>query len=498
MVQSLAIQLTQGSRSIKGSSGVDFRKQLAELNGEPQQQKKFRSYVPKGSKLAAGFHDRTKDRVDEEEDDKAKRIKALEESLKLEQIDQATFEQLRDQITGGDIGATHLVKGLDRRLLDRARRGEDVWSGAKKEDKEQAEAEPEEDVDDAFEQLEERDVAPMQRDKAEKKGEMAPPPPVAGTKRSRNDILAELKAQRKAAAEAKAAAQPQLGAKFKKIGVRQEESRIERNEEKGIEILITTDENGNVKRKVRKLQRQEMMQPDPEAKPLGMEVPEVPVTPKKDESEDDDDIFEGVGADYDPLADLDDDDDDNEEDGDAKPTEKRPADPDRAAMPPPPLPTTSKAPRNYFKDIDEPSESTTAPNVKDLFNNPTIRAALMKARKKDGSAEDKDAAAPADTEEEARLKRRAAMLASTDRDLEDMDMGFGSSFAADAEDEGEEGGGKAKLAEWKGLGAADDDEDEGGDRKGGAKRKRGPKKKKGDKNSASDVLKVIEKRKAGK
>src|SRR5262249_23103914 len=86
---------------------------------------------------------------------------------------------------------------------------------------------------------------------------------------------------------------------------------------------------------------------------------------------------------------------------------------------------------------------------------------------------------------EAKLKK---MLEAQERDAADMDMGFGSSRLEDEEDFGEE---KIKLSEW----GADGDDDAGkGSGKG--KRKRGPKKRKGDVNSAADVMKVLERRKA--
>lgn len=96
--------------------------------------------------------------------------------------------------------------------------------------------------------------------------------------------------------------------------------------------------------------------------------------------------------------------------------------------------------------------------------------------------------------QEARLKKRVAELAARDRDMEDLDMGFGGSRFDDA-DEMEREGEKVKFSEWKGLGAEEDDdgEDQGG--RGGKKRKRGPKKKKGDKNSVSDVLHAMERQK---
>ncbi|KAK8151411.1 hypothetical protein BKA80DRAFT_292763 [Phyllosticta citrichinensis] len=506
-------------RTVKGGTGIDFQRQLAEQRaGSQPSTKKFRSAAaPKGSRLATGYTDRTQNRVDEDDDadDRAKRIKALEESMKLGQIDQDTFEKLRDQITGGDVSATHLVKGLDRQLLERVRRGEDVLgvgSGSKP-----GEKEPEPDVDDEFEQLEQRAVAPVVREKTEKKGETA----LAGTKRTRNEILAELKAQRQAAAAAKAAAQPQLGSKFKRLGAHQTETypRIE-IDERGREVLITLDEDGHVKRKVRKIKAEtepeekasSLPMPDPKAMPLGMDVPE---QPQEEEEDDEEDIFEGVGAEYDPLAELGDDDSSSEEeDGEVTaPTgPKSPSDEpsrgispvsdksDSAAMPPPPKPAASGTiPKtNYFND-SSPASSTSANPPSNPLTDPTILAAIRKAKEIDPERlrADGDSSTAKDPAEEARLKKRAAMLAGQDRDLEDMDMGFGSSRFDDAE-EMEEEGTKIKLSEWKGMGGGDDDDD-GGKEKGGKKRKRGPKKRKGDKDSAADVLKTMERMKeAGK
>jgi hypothetical protein len=83
------------------------------------------------------------------------------------------------------------------------------------------------------------------------------------------------------------------------------------------------------------------------------------------------------------------------------------------------------------------------------------------------------------------------MLQQDDRDAQDMDMGFGSSRFADEEDFEEK---KVKLSEWGGK----DDDDEGGKGDAKGKRKRGPKKRKGDVNSAADVMRVLERRKAEK
>lgn len=500
-------------RTVKGGIDVDFARQVRERNAALQPKKKFKSSAaPKGSKLGTGYHDRTQDRADEEADERAARVRALEEQMKLGQIPEETFYALRDQITGGDASATHLVKGLDRQLLERVRRGEDVLgvSGDRKD------VDPLPDVDDEFAKLESQDVHTVKKEKTGKKGSMAPPP-VAGVKRSRDEIMAELKASRKAAAEAKAKSNALSDARFRKVGEKQS-SRIERDN-KGREVLITIDEDGVEKRKVRKVNAADMKDevalamPD-ESKPvLGADVA-VPEQEKAREPEDEgDDIFEGVGASYNPLGDDLDDDDDDESDADDKEEKPRqredvkdqtreeqrvvpddvseelevpiePSDEPPDAMPPPPRPT-STATRNYFKSASatESEEDRANPlaNIVDV---------LKKAARLDplnAAAKDAD---ESDEAKEARLKKRAAMLANHDRDAEDMDLGFGSSRYGD--DEGEDGA-KVKLAEWKD--GKDGWEEEDGGKSGGKKRK--PKKRKGDANSMADIMRVVEGRKSG-
>jgi hypothetical protein len=481
----------------------DFARQLAERNGKANPQKKFRSAAPKGTKLASGYTDRSKQRADDEEDELAERIKNLEEAMKLGEIDRETFEKQVQDITGGDINATHLVKGLDRKLLERVRKGEDVLG---EQAKDVAEEEPA--VDEEFEELEDQELGPVVREKAQKKGEMAPPPPVAGVKRSRNDILAELKRQREEAAAAAAAEHekkyPSLGAGFRKVNAKGESSRIE-IDSKGREVLIITDAQGKEKRKVRKQKVEEPPQEirydlDDAKKPINMHnLPE----PKAEES-DEEDIFEGVGSTYDPLADLDEPDSSDEE-GEAKSVDVAQATPKvengiseakarqssqsgeesapSVSVKPP------RAKRDYFKTTsrsstqdDQASESSHA--------DATVRAALQKVRTLDPNS----TLINDPNSQESRLKKRAAELAARDRDMEDMDMGFGGS-RFDDQDEMEREGEKVKFSEWKGLGAEEDEDeaDQGG--KGAKKRKRGTKKKRGDKNSVNDVLNVMERQK---
>jgi hypothetical protein len=477
-------------RAVQASSGYRGPSQSAEGKPNTQSAKKFKSYVPRGVKLAKGYKDRTQDRRDDEDDDKEQRINALEEQMKLGQLDRTTFERLRDEIVGGDIDSTHLVKGLDFRLLERVRRGEDVWTETPK----AKDGANQEDEDEEFETLEKKEILPERREQREKKGELAPAP-VAGRKRTRDEILAQFKASRKKAQQTGPAA-VQLGSKFKKVGINQEDTRIE-IDERGREVLIVTDADGNVKRKVRKTRGnssvQDLPMPDKDAKPLGMEAPSLPPVPAE---ESDDDIYAGIEDDYNPLGDLGEDDSSSDDEGpanpelDRKPKErpKEKAESDRSEDEQPnlqvqnPSKPSASVPRNYFND-DLSSISVLA-NMSNPLKDPSILAALSeKSRQKEADE------GPARQEDDERLKKRAAMLASADRDMEDMDMGFGASRFDDAED-GD--GGRIKLSEWNG---GDDDGDEGGHgkgEKGSRQRKRGPKKRKGDKNSAADVMRVIE------
>ena len=506
------------SRSVTGASGIDFARQLREQNASlnPTTSKKFRSTAaPKGSRLASGYQDRTQLRTTVEEDEKATRIKSLEEMVKLGQMEQATFEALRDEIVGGNVKDVHLVKGLDWKLLERVRRGEDVLNELAKAVSDRGDGLPmkEEsnpDVDEALESLEEKEVKPLAKEQKAKKGAMAPPS-LAGRKRNRDEILRELKASRLKAEEDKKAQQPSLGPKFKKVDAKQEKSRIERDE-RGREILITVDGEGRVKRKVKKVKVETdpklsngLLMPDKDAKPLGMEIPEAKA-PVILLEEDNGDIFEDAGNDYDPLGGMQDEDDSDTSDEDGIIAE-RPIDDDKpvlplkssdttsitedtspsrstANMPPPPVPIKSvPAGRNYFGD-PSPSKDDDSITKSTPLADQTILAALKKASTISPLLSSSD---PSNAEEAAILARRKKLLDSHDRDAEDMDMGFGSSRFEDEED-GEER--KVKLSVW-----GKDSGDHGEKEDGKGKRKRGPKKRKGDVNSAADVLKVMERRK---
>ncbi|KAH6997847.1 hypothetical protein BKA56DRAFT_607435 [Ilyonectria sp. MPI-CAGE-AT-0026] len=480
-------------RSVGGSQ-ADFARQLADRNNATRPQRKFKTSNPRGVKLATGYVDRSKEREDDE-DERTEQLKELDEALKNEEIDQETFEKRRFEIAGGDLSSTHLVKGLDFKLLKRIKEGEDVYGDKKPE--EEKEDEPEADVDEEFDQLEDPEVMAVVKEKEKKKGQLSTVSLAPGKKRTRDQILAELKASRAAAK----AQQDLLGDRFKKIGAKQMPgTRIERDS-KGREVLIIVDEDGHEKRKVRKIQpgtekddeaARGLLMPDKDAKPLGMEIPEQYRKKEEPAEEDEDiDIFDGVGDDYNPLAGMDGSDSDSEDGGDAKKDAEGGKIADKS-MPPPPKPQAPSAPRNYFKDAKTSlvsEEQTKAPSMSD----PAIMAAIKRAAalnpiaKEKGDGDDDEEEGEA-AKNKAMEERRKKLLQMSDRDDQDLDMGFGTSRLEDEEDFDES---RVKLSTWGGKA----DEGDGQSKGGPSKRKRGAKKRKGDANSAADVLRVMEARK---
>lgn len=503
-------------RSVKTAGGVDFARQLAERDASLNSTatRKFRSTAaPKGTKLKSGYQDRTQLRMSTDDDEKATRVKALEDMVKLGQMQMATFEALRDQIIGGNVKDTHLVKGLDWKLLERVRKGEDVLAGttelfqpniADGEPKDRPTATADVDVEAEFEMIEEQEVQPVRKEEKSKKGEMAPPAIVAGKKRNRDDILKELKASRLAAAgQQKLKQEPNLGPRFTKVGDKKEKTRIERDE-RGREVLITVDEHGRVKRKVKVAKVEDksehgLLMPDKDAIPLGMEV--APTSqPALDEGNGD--IFEGVGDEYDPLGGSQEDDSDGsreegEQSGEVEPrspslneNDETPQDTilsDEVApsLNPPHIPNqTLKSSRNYFGETSNTEKESSTSTTNNLAD-PAILAALKRA----SAIKPISSRVEMPSEEEtAKIARRKKMLENHDRDQDDLDMGFGGSRLEDEEDGADS---KVKLSVW---GKEGEDEDGKGGGKG--KRKRAPKKRKGDANNAADVLKVMAMRKA--
>ena len=417
--------------------------------------------------------------------------------MKLGQMDEPTFQKLRDEIVGGDVENVHLVKGLDFKLLRKMREDPNGWNT----DSQSADSQPaavlEEDVEDELEKLEEQAVAPLVKEEKVKQGSMAPP-----TARSRDEILKNLRAARNASAADKKASQPSLGSRFRKVGEKREASRIEIDEQ-GREVLILVDADGNVKRKVKKAPmasgakagKLALPAPDKSVAPLGMEVPDAkPALPAP--SLEDLDIFDGVGTDFNPLGNEDE--SDNEASGSDSSTGSGASDQDDKphtndgrdqkqglSDQDPPSDNKPMPKRNYFGDEPDPDQ-TSRPNANPL-EDPTIQAALKRA----ANIQAKSADTAESTEQDEKQQKRKRFLDMHDRDAEDMDLGFGGSRMADDEDFDD--GKRVKLSVWG------DDEREGQarGRSGKPERKRGPKKKKGDAKNVADVMKVIERRKGG-
>ncbi|EEQ35758.1 conserved hypothetical protein [Microsporum canis CBS 113480] len=464
-------------------SGVDFARQLAEHRRDVQGQpppKKFKAATgPKGFKYARGYEDRASLRQSNEQkatDDREERVRGLEELLKLGKIDQPTFDKLRSEIgVGGDVSSTHLVKGLDWQLLKRVKAGEDVTT--KSHDPEPSTA------DDEFERIvEEKEkhnvesIAIKEREK--KRGTLAP----------LAQILKQLKASRQGALPQ---AEPSLGSKFKKIGSQGSNKKrwIETDANgRRKEILVITDSSGKTKKKTRWLDNAGEVNPyllsvNKDAKPLGMEVPAevlARMTSTKDvEADEDEDIFAGVGDDYNPLANAkEDEDSSSNEEGDKKksPSVKE-ASPQADTETKLERKLSSSQRRDYFAtgksgQLGASDEQQPTDRSNPFVSDPTIRDALRKA----ATIGIHDPLSDDDTDGVANgsaLKHRSFLEEARRREREDaldIDMGFGGSRFGDEEDE--------------------EVLDRGGSSH--SKRKRGPKKKKGDKNNVSDVLRVLE------
>ncbi|KAJ6171348.1 hypothetical protein N7470_000415 [Penicillium chermesinum] len=478
-------------------TGVDFARQLAEQRAEGDQRatKRFKSSAaPKGTKLPAGYQDRTQLRNAQEgkEDDLARRVQALEEMVKLGQMDRATFDRLcRELGVGGDTTTTHLVKGLDWELLKRAKAGEDVSKKAEKpQDEVPEEKEPaltgeeaEEEFDRLMEEKAKEEVTPVLKGQKEKKGNMAPPSPPAKT---RNEILKELKESRAAANAPAPKPESVLGSRFKKLGdSKPGKRRFVETDENGRrrEVLLITDAQGNTKRKTRWIDKPgEPLKPTAEmptaneaAKPPEVEVPaqaaaqNATSVPPEDEDEDLD-IFPDVGTYFNPLAGLEDEDSSSDEDSETASKPKEVSQPsgqisasDEESQNDQPASEHEAVPfkpRNWF-GTRSPSatDETGGPSIS-LENDPVLLEAKRRAanlQKSSPSAEESDE----DREKALRrqkffeeVRRRDAM------DAADLDFGFGGSRIEDGEEED-----NSILLDF--------------DDRGGKKRKRGPKKKKG-------------------
>lgn len=503
-------------RSLKPQSQPAGQEFTRSADGQPPTKKFRASAAPKGSRLASGYVDRARERSKQTEDDERyERLKNLEKLLKDEEIDQATFDRQREELgIGGDVSSTHLVKGLDFKLLERVRRGEDI--NAKTEEPENAEKDEEApvnevDVEDELERALERDVEALsnkktEADTAEEAAEAAPTVAL-----SRDEILRQMKERRKNPQAIQAPPQPVLDqSRFKKL-----EPAIKSNKRKFTEsingrrreVLVITNKDGTTKRKTRWLDPE----PDPSATKTepaawGSDLPEQVIARQKaaeeaaskalEDDDDDGDIFGGV-ADYDPLAGLDSDSEaENKatDDTTTKENAEQTADPPTTSKP---LKSTS-GPRNYFNASNTEEEQKYDPR-----NDPSILAALKRAaqlrqqEETESNGQEQSSASNTNPEDEARNRALLKKLQQqSGQDDVDVDMSFGGDGRFD-EEEDEGALSKQKLSQWKGLGQEGDEEED--DAKNGAKdkekRKRGGKKKMGDKNSFADVMSVLEGRK---
>ena len=473
----------------------DLLRQVSEhtrqTNGEPPK-KRFKTVAaPRGTKFGQGYQDRTNLRQGSEDaqTDREKKLKDLEEMWKKEKIDRATFEKLRDQMgIGGDTGSTHLVKGLDFKLLERVRRGEDLNEVAT----EPNQAEESANLDDELDTVLDKDVTAQQREEA-RTGHRAARESSEPQVLTRDEILRRLKTSRRADSAA-VTREPDLGDRFKKIAATNKPNKkkfVEVVNGRRREMLVITDKQGKTKRKSRWL--------DPEgaatntnAAPLGMEVPADIAAKHKaaiDQAtieEGDDDIFQGVGIDYDPLKDIESD-SDNE-----VAREKTEQGHDNNAVD-----NVETKPRNYFSTTtpDEHPDAKANPLTKD----PTLMAALKRAAAIRHSDEDNNIdhangnTAENKEQESASSAKHTAFLQKLKQrereDAADMDFGFGESRFGDDDDE------DGPLDEYEGEGVGEGESGKGGGQK--QQRKRAPKKRKGDKNNVADVMSVLEGRKKG-
>lgn len=451
-------------RSVMGRSAAgDFARQVEEharsTGGEPPA-KRFKSRAaPRGTKLAQGYNDRTFTRKDdeEEESDKVKKLRELEAMVKEEKIDRATFDKLRDQMgIGGDLSTTHLVKGLDFKLLDKARKGDDL-NEANRVNVGAEDAAG--DMDDEFDSVLDREITARKTESPTVPADVDVSAEARTT--SRDEILRRLKASRNAGSALVPDAV--LGERFKKLAPSEKPGKqkfVETIDGRRREVLVIRKDDGTTKRKTRWLDP-EPVQHKPQA-PLGMEVPaelaakQQALAAQEAADEEDEDIFAGVGADYDPLKDV-------ASDDEVEPAVPAPKSDEAREM----------ASRNYF-NTDNVEDK--AQNSNPIMQDPTLMAALKRAA---NLRQHEEATSAADSQPEGTEKSKQFLEKLRERerqDAQDMDLGFGDSRYGD-----------------------DDDDDgpifEDGDEPDKQKRKRGPRKRKGNKDNVADVMSVLDGRK---
>ncbi len=339
------------------------------------------------------------------------------------------------------------------------------------------------DVDEELENVLEKEVKAIEREGRVKTGQMAAPSSLTmpADKMSRDEILKRLKASRAVAAEeAKQAnsAEASLGSKFRKLGGNnqlEKKKLVETVNGRRREVLVVTNLDGTTKRKVRWIDK-EGSEPKAQAASgvrdaLGMQIPaEIAAKQKamfekqRIEQEEDDDIFAGAGANYDPLGGIDDDSDDanSETTGEAAAmqgeTDAKPV-------------QSADKPRSYFSltTTEDKTHTQTAP-VADAAMVAALKraAAISRGQEIAGEGDPEVDTTPRGKDFLEKLRKREM------EDAADLDLGFGGSRFGDEDEE-------API--WNG---------EGGQK---SERKRGPKKRKANKDEVRDVMAVLERSK---
>ncbi|KAK6340576.1 hypothetical protein TWF696_008903 [Orbilia brochopaga] len=447
--QRASIPMTPRSVGFTSSSN-SFAQQAAayRLQQNPPKEKKFKSSAPLGSKLPQGYVDRTKFRDDDSEgptDDAERRLAAL---MELVQEGSLTREEAIEQSKafGGDLQSTHLVKGLDFKLLERARKGEDVMSGGT------AAADVDEDMDEELDKALEKEVEVVRRDKRKDDDD---DDDAAPKKKTRAEILAEWKKSREEAA-AKKAAETALGSKFKKISEKEKKPKASKGDKASSKTAHQHDASSSKKRKRDREDTSKLKETVIDnGTVLGMLPPALPSTKPAEapapSADEDVNIFDDAPDDYDPLAGLQDSDDEpasDDDEGEVKDTNETSRKPDTQPSIPPPQPSTR--PKNYFstsaKDAELNTESIASKPLsgQDLANTAELSAAIKKAAQMRELSK-----AALDSEEAKKEARHKAMLLAAARDDEDVDMGFGGSRTFGDDDEEDLGVGKKRKSKKK-------------------------------------------------
>lgn len=493
----------------------EFAKQVSDAMGPPSAKRLKSSATPKGTKLAEGYIDRVAMRREDERtedtatvgDDTQARLSALEQMVKSGQMESESFEKLRRQILGEEVKAKR-TPGLDWEMLRKARQGENVGASADavlytERDETLIKHKSEVDIDEEFEGAigEKQEITSLdsvqKKEVPKKKGVLTQAP----GKLTRDEILKEFKKHRRTVAGHSSldGVSPALGSKFKKLeasGPIQGSNKkrwIEFDEKSGRrrEVLMVTDRQGNSKRKARWLDEgsvtddlkrrgagngvanKERKKQEGQPEILGMEIPaEIAARQRAllehqaSREEDDDNIFLGVGADYNPL-----DDPSESSDSSSSSRERMSDQKDDSGASTNNTKRQPSKPRNYFSTSSKDEAEASEGNA--ITEDPTLMAAIKRAAAI-GKVEPRDRESPTTDAEVAHRKQFLEHVRKREKqDEEDLDMDFGESRYGDDDDDNVvlNDGEISKKVEKT--------------------RKRGPRKKKGNKENVGDVMGVL-------